>query len=62
MKKPTAYIGFKEIHKLFQLTNGKFVRKVKWDELWHVCYDPLDWEYKRIPAKSLGGYMSHTKE
>ena len=56
------YIDYKKIHKLFQLTDGRFIRKVKWDECWHLCLNhPLSWDYNRIRTKSLGGYMSHMK-
>ena len=56
------YIDYKDIFKVFKLTNGRFIRQVEWDMLWHICFgNPFSWDtkYNRIPAKSLGGYMSH---
>jgi hypothetical protein len=55
-------INYQEVNRVIQLTGGRFLRKVRWDMLWHVCFGhPLSWntKYNRIPSKSLGGYMSH---
>jgi len=59
MKKESDYVFPKEILAVFQLMDGRFIRKTKYDQLWHICSHPLSWTYNRIPHKSLGGYMSH---
>jgi len=56
---------------LAQLKSGKWLRKVGWDQMWHLLdkkpgTDPLSEcplvPWKRISAQSAGGHLRHRIE
>jgi len=57
-------LNMEGIERIIELTGGRFLRKVKWDQCWHLLKadprpDPWHISWRRISIRQAGGYIRH---
>ena len=57
----------RDVQRLIELTDGRFLRKVGWDQCWHLLLrdprpDPWHTNWERISSRRAGGFARHKVE
>lgn len=56
--------AMRRVERIIKLSGGRFLRKVGWDQCWHLLradprFDPWHTPWRRISRQRAGGFARH---